>query len=895
MDSVDVQDRLQLALGTAYTLERELGGGGMSRVFVANEQALGRRVVVKVLPPEMVEGLSAERFRREVRLAARLQHPHIVPLLAAGELEEGGLYYTMPLVEGESLRTRLTREGGLPIAEAVRIVRDVADALAYAHRAGVIHRDIKPENILLSPGGAVVADFGIAKAISASRDGPHHGEADEAARGSSTLTAVGTSLGTPAYMAPEQAAGDAVDHRADLYALGVVAYELLAGRPPFDGRGAQQLLAAHAIEAPEPVIRRRPATPPALSSLVMRLLEKNPADRPQTADALLRAMEGLADLVAAPRASSPARRRTRIGAALAMLAAAGLGAIAGAKVASHRAGASAAANRTMMATVVAPAGHELHPDGGVAISPDGERLALVASDARGVTSVWVRAMDSLSATEVEGTEGGSGPFWSPDGASLGFFAGGQLRVADLRGGTRRTLCPAPRPGGGTWSSGGEIVYSPDLFSAPLFRVKAAGGACTALTTLRPGGFERHDRPFAMPDGRRVLFIRAGTEEAVLAVDLVDGHITEVRRPGRDVEFAAPDWLLFRDAPGGPLAAQQLDLRTLRPIGEPRLLLDHVTGFRTVQSFAVGGRTLIASQPRGRARSLVWVSRQSQVVDSIAAPTEPGFGSAYGAAINAAISHDGRRIAFTAVGASMWIHDRDRDVATRVRGETLKGQVLNATWGPGDSVIAYQTIVQGPLSLRLYHVNSGTSDSLFAVRRRAVQGPDWSPDGSRIAFTLSAGDLAPNDEIWIYSFADRRARRAWEVSANTSVPRWSPDGLRMAYVSDETGAPEVYVREVSGRGAPVRASRAGGDVPRWRGDGRELYYRAPSGAIMVVGVTAGAPMALSSPRVVVANAPFSRTARTLEVTPDGERFVGFARDDPPVLTLMIDWMTRLARR
>src|SRR5688500_6483094 len=234
MSSADVHDLLQTELGPAYRIERELTAGGMSRVFVAEEAALGRTVVVKVLRRDLAEGLSADRFRREVRLAARLQHPHIVPLLTAGELSGGILYYTMPFVGGESLRDRLSREGALPLEDAVRIARDVSSALDHAHRAGVVHRDIKPENVLLADGGAVVADFGIAKAIHASRQEEDH------VRRASTLTAAGTSLGTPAYMSPEQAAADAVDHRADLYALGVVLYEMLTGHAPFEGRTGRQ-------------------------------------------------------------------------------------------------------------------------------------------------------------------------------------------------------------------------------------------------------------------------------------------------------------------------------------------------------------------------------------------------------------------------------------------------------------------------------------------------------------------------------------------------------------------------------------------------------------------------------------------------------------------------------
>ncbi|MGH7631283.1 MAG: protein kinase domain-containing protein, partial [Gemmatimonadales bacterium] len=253
----------------------------MSRVFLATETALGRRVVVKVMAGELAAGLSAERFRREIQVAASLQHPHIVPLLAAGQAGEF-LYYTMPFIEGESLRARLAREGELPLPVAIRILAEVARALAHAHRHSIVHRDIKPENVLLAGDEAQVADFGIAKALSASAEG-------------GTLTSVGMAIGTPAYMAPEQAGADAhVDHRADLYALGVMAYEMLAGQPPFAGRTAAQLLAAHATQTPVPLASLRPAVPAALADLVMRLLEKRPADRPQSAEEVLRVLEGSA-------------------------------------------------------------------------------------------------------------------------------------------------------------------------------------------------------------------------------------------------------------------------------------------------------------------------------------------------------------------------------------------------------------------------------------------------------------------------------------------------------------------------------------------------------------------------------------------------------------------------
>nr|MBA3580029.1 protein kinase [Gemmatimonadaceae bacterium] len=277
----DLRTRLQQSLGSTYTLERELGGGGMSRVFLAEENALGRKVVVKVLPEEISAGVNVERFQREIQLAARLQHPHIVQVLAAGEAD-GIPYYTMPFVEGESVRGRLGRTGALPMTEAIGVLRDVAKALSYAHERNVVHRDIKPDNVLLSGGSATVADFGIAKAISAARTDA----------GVATLTQMGTSIGTPAYMAPEQAAADpSADHRADIYSFGCLAYELLTARPPFIGKTPQKLLAAHMGETPEPVTSFRPDTPPPLAELVMQCLAKDANDRPQSASAIVHVLD----------------------------------------------------------------------------------------------------------------------------------------------------------------------------------------------------------------------------------------------------------------------------------------------------------------------------------------------------------------------------------------------------------------------------------------------------------------------------------------------------------------------------------------------------------------------------------------------------------------------------
>ena len=315
--TTDFRSRLQCTLGDAYILGRELGGGGMSRVFIVEDATLRRSIVVKVLPPEMAAEVSIARFQREIALAARLQHPHIVPLLATGETQ-GLPYFTMPFVEGESLRERLARDGALPVDECVRLLREIASALAYAHEKGIVHRDIKPDNVLLSRGIALVTDFGVAKALLSS---------STAGRG--PLTSVGIAVGTPAYMSPEQISADpATDHRADLYAFGMIAYEMLAGQPPFAGRTAHALLAAHVIDAPEPLQQRRRSVPPALAALVMRCIEKRPADRPQHASEIVQALDAMTtstQAVLSPRLSlkRPSRARLVALALLVIVAAAG--------------------------------------------------------------------------------------------------------------------------------------------------------------------------------------------------------------------------------------------------------------------------------------------------------------------------------------------------------------------------------------------------------------------------------------------------------------------------------------------------------------------------------------------------------------------------------------------
>ena len=383
-----LRDELQRTLGADYTLERELGGGGMSSVFVAQDNSLGRTVVVKVLPYELAATVSVDRFKREIMLSAALQHPHIVPVLSAGETD-GLPFFIMPFVEGESLRIRLGR-GPLSVREAVNILKDVARALSYAHGRGIIHRDIKPDNILLPAGVATVTDFGVAKAVSASREGRFH-----SGPRSGTITSIGTSIGTPAYMAPEQAAGDpATDHRADLYALGIVGYEMLVGTPPFHGRAPQQLLAAQLTEPPPPIKSRRYDVPDALSALIMRLLEKDPAKRPRTANEVVRALEDPA-IVSGTFASASGSARPRPHRVLWALAGAGI-------LASVAAGGAWFTNRHAPAVPATPSAAPAVTQKSIAVMPlvniDGD--ANDASFASGMTADLTNALSRVPGVRV---------------------------------------------------------------------------------------------------------------------------------------------------------------------------------------------------------------------------------------------------------------------------------------------------------------------------------------------------------------------------------------------------------------------------------------------------------------------------------------------------------------
>jgi Tol biopolymer transport system component len=864
---MDLRDQLQTTLGDNITLERELGGGGMSRVFVAEEKSLGRKIVVKVLPPELAAGVSTERFRREIQVAARLQHPHIVPLLTAGET--GGLpFYTMPFVKGESLRVRLTRGGELSVNEAVHILRDVAAALAYAHHEGVVHRDIKPENVIVSGGVAVVTDFGVSKAVDVA--------ATEGGGGASTgLTSLGVALGTPAYMSPEQASADPhVDHRADVYSFGCVAYELLAGSSPFAGRPPHQMLAAHVTETPEPLSKRRPQTPPALAALVMRCLEKRPGDRPQEADELLKALD---DIATTPSGgTSPTMERVaavKKRAPLTAIAIAVVALLAAAYVAYERVTTVATYTPGAATPIAVSADLEYQP----AISPDGKVVAYV-SDTKDGSKIFARQIDggraNLVTSELAGDQ--QMPRWSPDGSRLSFVAQDAIYVIPaLTGGSpKRTI-----EGGLThdWSRDGRYIA---FARSGLWLHSMTDGSERQLVEggqASVSGESIHS-PAWSPDGRFISFVNGNpprffnlSATSIRTVPVAGGRV--VRLSDSTHVNLSPVWtpdgksVLYlstrqnaRDvyqqrvrADGTPIGAPTRVTTSLGSYGislsadGTRMAYDVVrnnTNIWTVTIPPNGAATMSAAQQ---------VTRENQHIESMA------------------LSNDGQ-----------WLtYDSDRSgnadiYKVRISGGAGMGEPVQLTtsatnefaahWSPDGKEIVFHTNREGTRDLYTMSAE-GTGEQRVTSGPNEDFYPSWSPDGKQIVFTTG------NNAIGWTNVATRGADGRWSAPRHVSSDSangwasWSPAGV-IAY--NRRG----FVMLASPKGGPAReiakASALGGgslQTHGWSGDGATLFvaalYPNRRGAIWAMPVRGGVPQRVLSDD---AAHPFGR----FDFTTDGKR-------------------------
>jgi serine/threonine-protein kinase len=861
---------LQSALSDRYRLEHELGVGGMATVYLAEDLKHRRKVAIKVLHAELSAVLGPDRFLKEIELTANLQHPHILPLFDSGSVygpDKSGpyMYYVMPFVEGETLRRRIERETHLPVREALRLAREVADALEYAHKRGVIHRDIKPENILLHDGRALVADFGIALAVQQA--------------GGTRMTQTGMSLGTPQYMAPEQAMGEkAVDARADVFALGAVTYEMLAGEPPFTGPTAQAIVAKVMTEKPAPLSKARDSVPGGVDAAVLAALAKLPADRFASAREFAEALEaGGQTSSQAGRHAAPARpvaRDPRTWITAAALALAGILALC------RGDGGASSPSAMTMSTLVPGADEQWQYSGAtLALSPDGRHLAIIGSRTGGGSRLLLRAMDRLESIELRGTEGAIYPFWSPDGRELGFFQEGRLKVMEVASGAIRELCAVSDPRGGTWGRHGDILYAPSRVD-DLHHVAAAGGACQPMPLGRSGPRQR-GRPWFFPDGQHFLLT---TDQQVWIGRLGEDSASFLREVSASQAYlAAPNILLTRASEGG-LDAQEVDLPARRLIGRPVRVMTE--GVRTPGGLlAVSASTeghLVVGSPTGDGNAFaVVVSRRTGTVDTIP----------MAASGDHRLSRSGRWLAVG--GWGFWILDLERRIMRQVPValDTLRIYYRYPVWSPGDSVLAIKRAYQDR-GLTLFDPRSDQARRWLdePVEDRISVPTDWSPDGGHLLLTLEAGAGTPQDELWVQEIASGAVTR-FAPDRNATRARFSPDGRWVAYQAEERGERQVYLRPFPGPGAPLRVSPDGGMSPGWGRTASELLYRSPGAGIMVV--TIDAEGRAGPPRPALSGLALPPGSNAFDVAADGDRLVWtFTTGGGSALLLLQGWQSRL---
>ena len=894
--AADARARLERGLADRYQIERELGRGGMATVLLARDPRHERRVAIKVLHPELSAILGAERFLAEIRLTANLQHPHILPLFDSGVVD-GQPYYVMPYVEGETLRGRLTREKQLPVADAVRIATEVASALDYAHRQGVIHRDVKPENILLHDGQALVADFGIALAVSNA--------------GGTRLTETGLSLGTPHYMSPEQATGDRqLDARSDVYALGAVTYEMLAGDPPHLGGTAQVIIAKILTDDPQPLTRRRPTIPPHVDAAVRTALAKTPADRFSGAAAFAAALATPGFTSATVAAGAHGKRRLpRWSHFLAVLAGATAGLIGAELWQSRHPSAPPPVSRQRILLGRSGSIQPITPAWS-ALSPDG--AAIVFSDtAVGGTQLWIKEREKLDAAPLPGTAGGEGPFFSPDGASIAFTAHGKLKRIARRGGSAVVLADSANDiyPTGTWLADGTILYN--TFDWQLARVSQSGGAFTRVAKAEASN-QGVVAVTALPEARAALFTTCTWNCPVVAVHVLDlrsGRSRMLLDQTVKAWFVPPDRIFYVRRDGTALLSR-FDPDSLVVVGDPVLVLDNVRAdrfglanldlsARGTFMYQVGGTdSMQRSEP-------VWVGRDGAV--TAVDPEWPG-GLLLSVSASLSLSPDGRFLALSLLtdslmndaSLSVWIKRLDTGPLSRLTFE--KGSAHRVGWSPDGRRVSY-TLMRDSSPAELWsRPANGTGQPRLELRfERGVYSGVWSQDGHWLVVRTGLVDGTSDIQV-LRVGVDTVPRTLLNGPYDERAPALSPDGRWLAYVSNESGRDEVYVRPFPNvDGGKWQVSRNGGSEPLWAHSGRELFYRRFRSALVAVSVSGGTVFELLGERALFPDTyEFDLNNRRYDVTRDDRRFV-FIRwvvNDSTAerhLTLVENWLSQLTGR
>jgi serine/threonine-protein kinase len=878
---------LKTSLSDRYRVDRLIGVGGMATVYLARDLRHDRNVALKLLKPELGAVLGIERFLSEIRVTANLQHPHLLPLFDSGEAD-GMLYYVMPFVEGESLRSRLDREKQLPVNEAIRIAVAVAGALDYAHRHSVVHRDLKPENILLQDGQPVVSDFGIALAVTNA--------------GGTRVTQTGLSLGTPQYMSPEQATGDrTIDARSDIYSLAAVMYEMLTGEPPHTGATVQAIIARVLTDKARSVRATRDTVPENVDAAIQRALAKLPADRFATAKEFAEALQDA-------RFSIPVSTTT--GAIGVPFTVATVSVVAKRDFMRYAPwiGAAVAIAIAGWSLTRAPAEPELPqpaqfqlslPDsiqfraaaGDIAVSPDGSLIALVVNY-QGARRLALRSLNATDVRILDGSDGATRPFFSPDGASLGFVSESRLRSINLAGGGLMTLLGSGVVGMATWSDRGIVFQG----QSGLMRLPPDGGTPVPLTVRDTAAGVFHVHPSAAPNGR-VLFVIAGGGLPQLAVADADGKQRSLGQVGLLPVYAETGHVLYNSIEGNLMALPVDD--DLAPAGTPILFQD---GIRTTGN-AVGlwsashNGTIVAQRSGTAGSTIVAVDRNGKATPLSAELKRYRLPR---------VSPNGNKILLQAsatginADADVWILDRRTGALSRF---TSGGGNSDGIWSPDGTRIAWAGPARGdtntvdrnvPAELRLvadiyWQVADKSRPPELIYAAPLAQWP-WSftPDGKTLLFDEGANPT----RIMSLTIGANEAPKPVVASEYTNrLGKLSPDGHWLTYTSVETGRVEVYVRPFPGPGGAVQVSVDGGDQPMWARDSRELFYR--DGANFVSAILNRGVVATRS---VLFQDTFDRSnATNYDVLPGGGFIMLRGPGENDDLTVMVNWKTEILRR
>lgn len=892
-------DRLTAALADRYRIERELGAGGMATVYLARDLRHDREVAIKVLHPDLGAALGSDRFLSEIKTTARLSHPHILPLLDSGAAD-GFLFYVMPLVRGETLRTRLERERQLPIDDALRIAREVADALQAAHELGIVHRDIKPENILLQGGHALVADFGIALAVQSA--------------GGARMTQTGLSLGTPQYMSPEQAMGErSVDARADVYALAAVTYEMLAGDPPFTGSSVQAIVAKLLAERPTPLQTLRDTVPVSVEQAVLRGLAKLPADRFATAQAFAQALSasstaaeaayGSASLGAARKAAAPPMSplvafASRHGGKLAFAMLLGVALMEGVAIFAARGRASHSAETGPIMRVVVASSTDKYPmaafagERRFALAPDGSAFAYIVRDGS-VNRLAIRELSELEPRLITGSEGAATVAFSPDGKRLAFTSSStRLSRVNRDGSGLVSLYDGLEVGAGgvAWLNNGEILLSPRGDEGTgLLRINASTGARTLLTSVDEGaGGRYHLSPTAVDGGALVFFTKTSTAATDLhpaVLRLADGDTASFPSmvTAMVLGVAQDHALLVRR--DGALLAAPFNRRALT-LGEPVQVASGIPTRLWAAQVALSENGTLLYESGGADARLLLVGpdgRGRPALDTLLPLSYPR------------VSPDGKLVAYRLTqssGTAIYVTDLTSGAQQRV---TEVGATDRPEWSPDGKFLYFVAVVGGRSVIQRAPVDrSGPVETVhedpFQIREVVPM-----PDGSGLLYRVDA--VSTNRDVKLVSLdGSRRVRVVLGGRDDEKQARPSPDAKWIVYVSDESGRSQVYLRGVAEGSGRIPISVGEAHEPVWSRDGRRIYYREGD-AIIEATVGLGPTPVVTARRVAITGDYGSDIYHAnYDVAPDGRGLLLLqSGTDERRLVLVLNWGLELANR